>query len=167
MTFRNYLLAQALGVAAFNTAVNAGYAWFLWGGREHLSTGTASHLPLDMIGTDLAMTPIWIGLLSVLLGTPFIRKAFADGTVLRATGVRPHRALRRLPRSIPVRAVVVAILCALALAIPLSLLLPAFGDGTLSSSGAVGTKIIITVVSSLVIVPFVVYSAARDAVPGG
>ncbi|MDE4605073.1 hypothetical protein [Sinorhizobium meliloti] len=43
-------------------------------------------LSFDRIGADFAMTPIWIGLLSVLLGTPFIRKAPADGRMIGRPG---------------------------------------------------------------------------------
>lgn len=50
----------------------------LWRGEAVLSFGR--------IGADFAMTPIWIGLLSVLLGTPFIRKALADGRMIGRPG---------------------------------------------------------------------------------
>ncbi|ASP73728.1 hypothetical protein GOC57_03270 [Sinorhizobium meliloti] len=43
-------------------------------------------LTFDRIGADFAMTPIWIGLLSVLLGTPFSRKALADGRMIGRAG---------------------------------------------------------------------------------
>ncbi|PII37685.1 hypothetical protein T190_31465 [Sinorhizobium meliloti CCBAU 01290] len=36
-------------------------------------------LSLDRIGADLAMTPIWIGLLSVLLGTPLSGRHWPTG----------------------------------------------------------------------------------------
>ena len=150
MTFRSYLLAQALG-----TVANVGYTWFPWRGRTPLPPGT-SYLPLDRIGADLAMTPIWIGLLSVLIGTVFIRRASADGTMLRDAGVQSHPALRWLPSSILLRAGVVAALCALAFALPLSLslslILPMAGDGLLTPGGAIGTKAILTLVFSLTIV---------------
>lgn len=43
----------------------------LWRGEAVLS--------LDRIGADLAMTPIWIGLLSVLLGTPLSGRHWPTG----------------------------------------------------------------------------------------
>lgn len=116
MTFHRYLLAQTLGVATFNAIANVCYTWFLWGGRTPLPVDTP-HLSLDRIGGDVAMTPIWIGLLSALLGTAFIRRAFADGTMLR----RSDPLSRWLPRSIPLRSLVVAALCAVTFALPLSL----------------------------------------------
>ena len=162
MTFRSYLLAQALG-----TVANVGYTWFPWRGRTPLPPGT-SYLPLDRIGADLAMTPIWIGLLSVLIGTVFIRRASADGTMLRDAGVQSHPALRWLPSSILLRSMVVAALSALAFALPLSLILPLAGDGLLTPAGAIGTKAILTLVFSLTIVPLVVFATIADVErPGG
>lgn len=162
MTFRSYLLAQSFGVAAFNIVANAGYTWFLWGGRTPLPPGTP-HLPLDRIGSDLAMTPIWIGLLSVLLGTAFIRRAFETGTMLQDADLRPLPALGWLPRSILLRAGVMAALCALAFALPLSMILPLIGDGILTPADAIGTKAILTFVFSVMVVPLVVYATIGDA----
>ncbi len=155
MTFRNYLLAQALGITAFNVAINSAYTSFLWHNEPLLMLGD--------IRADLVMTPIWIGLLSVLLGTFFIRKAFADGTMLRDAGIRPHPILRQLPRGILTRSVVVAVLCALTFAAPLSFLLPLIGDGILTPASAVGTKAIVTAIFSLLIVPLIVYATTADA----
>lgn len=155
MTFRNYLIAQAFGVAAFNATANAGYTWFLWGGQTHLSPAA--------VATDLATTPIWIGLLSVLLGTIFIRRAFADGTMLREAGVRSHPILQWLPRSILIRAILVASLCALAFALPLSLILPYIADDVLTPSVAISAKVILTLLFSLLIVPLVIYVTTADA----
>ena len=100
MHWKTYLIAQALGVAAFNTLCNAAYTAFLWRSEPVLS--------LDRIGADLAMTPVWIGLLSVLLGTPFVRMALADGRMIREAKLRPHPLATILPRNLLVRAVAMA-----------------------------------------------------------
>ena len=155
MTFRSYVIANAIGVALLNTAINGGYTWFLWNDK--------TQLPLSAIGADIAMTPIWVGLLSVLLGTYFIRKAFADRTMLRKAGIKPAAVFRKLPRSIIMRATVVAILCAVVFAIPLSQLLPLFGDGILTPTHAVGAKVIVTIAFSLLIVPLIVYATTADS----
>lgn len=159
MTFRNYLIANAIGVALLNVTINGGYTWFLWSNEENLE--------LQNIGTDIAMTPIWIGLLSVLLGTVFIRKALSDGTMLRDAGIKPPSIFQRLPRSILKRSVVVAALCALVFAFPLTRILPLIGDGMLTPTDAIGTKVIVTIVFSLLIVPLIVYATTADSEKAG
>lgn len=155
MTWKTYLVTQALGVAAFNAICNAGYTWLLWRGENVLA--------YESIGTDLALTPAWIALLSVLLGTPFIRKTLADGRMIREAGVTAHRFAHLVPHGLVQRAVTAAVLCVVVFAIPLALILPLLGDGPFTLAGAVGTKVAITVAFSLVIVPLVVIVAAADA----
>lgn len=154
MNWKTFLMAQAFGVAAFNTLCNAAYTAFLWRSEPVLS--------LDRIGADLAMTPVWIGLLSVLLGTPFVRKALADGRMIREAKLRPHPLATRLPRNLVVRAVAVAALCAALLALPLALVLPLLGDGWLTPGAAIGSKAVITVAFSLIVVPLVAYATIAD-----
>lgn len=154
MNWKTYLIAQALGVATFNALCNATYTAHLW--------RAAPVLPLEQIGMDLAMTPIWIGLLSVLLGTPFIRKALADGRMMQQAGLRAPALATLLPRNLAVRAITAAGLCAVMFALPLALLLPLLGDGLLTQAHAIGTKVIITVVFSLIVVPLVAYATIAD-----
>ncbi len=154
MTFRSYLIANAFGVASLNTSINGDYAWFLWIDK--------TQLPLSEIRADIAMTPIWIGLLSVLPGTSFIRKAFADGTMLRQAEIKLAAIFRKLPRPIIKRSVIVAILCAMAFAVPLSQILPLLGDGIRTPTAAIGTKVIVTIAFSLLIVPLIVYATTAD-----
>lgn len=154
MSWKTYLVAQALGVAAFNTLCNAAYTAFLWRSEPVLS--------LDRIGADLAMTPIWIGLLSVLLGTPFIKKTLANGRMIREAKLRPHPLAIMLPRNLLVRSLAIAALCAAILALPLALLLPMLGDGLLTPAAAIGSKAIITIAFSLVVVPLVAYATIAD-----
>jgi len=154
MTWKTYVIAQTLGVTAFNTLCNAAYTGYLWRADPVLT--------LDLIGADLAMTPIWIGSLSALLGTPFIRKALADGRMMREAGLRPRPSVVSLPRDLILRAIVVAALCAAIFALPLALLLPRLGDGLLTPGGAVGSKVIITVAFSLIIVPLIAHATIAD-----
>ncbi len=153
MTWKTYLIAQVLGVAAFNALCNASYTAYLW--RDPV-------LPLDLIGADLAMTPIWIGLLSVLLGTSFIRKALADGRMMHEAGLSAPALATMLPHNLIVRAIVAAALCAAMFALPLALVLPWLGDGLLTQGNAIGSKVIITVAFSLIIVPLVAYATIAD-----
>ena len=154
MTWKTYLIAQTLGVAAFNALCNATYTAYLW--------RAAPVLPLELIGGDLAMTPIWIGLLSVLLGTHFIRKALADGQMMNEAGLHAHSLAKRLPRHLFGRAIAVATLCTALFALPLTIILPVLGDGVLTLTHAIGSKVIITVVFSLIIVPLVAYATIAD-----
>ena len=154
MNWKTYLIAQTLGVAAFNTFCNAAYTALLWRSEPVLL--------LDRIGADLAMTPIWIGLLSVLLGTPFIRKALADGRMIREASLRPHPLAARLPRDLLVRSVTIAALCAAILALPIALTLPTLGDGLLTPATAIASKAVITIACSLLIVPLVAYATIAD-----
>lgn len=158
MTWTTYIRSQALGMAAVNALCNASHTWFLW--RDE------SMLRFDAVGADLSMTPIWIGLLSVLLGTPFIRKSLAGGRMIRDAGIRPHPLAVVLPKNVLLRNVVVATSCALLFAVPLALVLPLLGDGMLTAAYAVATKIVITIAFSVIIVPIVIHATVRD-VPSG
>ena len=153
MKWKTYLISQAFGVATFNAVCNAGYTAYLW---------QTPVLPLDQIGVDLAMTPIWIGLLSVLLGTPFVRKALADGRMMREAKLRPPRLAMILPRNLVLRAITAAALCAVLFSLPLALLLPLLGDGLLTQADAISGKVIITIAFSLILVPLVAYATIAD-----
>lgn len=157
MTWKSYLIAQAFGVAAFNAACNAAYTWFLWRDENLLS--------YDVIGADLALTPAWIGLLSVLLGTPFIRKALANSGMVREVEVVAPRFARLIPRNVLMRSIGAAALCAMLFALPLTMILPMIGDGLFTPADAIATKVAITVACSLIIVPLVVIATTVDA-PG-
>ncbi|WP_164831169.1 hypothetical protein [Sinorhizobium meliloti] len=118
-------------------------------------------LSFDRIAADFAMTPICIGLLSVLLGTPFSRKALADGRMIgrraSAASARSHNATQSgrplRPPSPPLRMI---------LALPLALTLPMLGDGLLTPVTAIGSQSVITIAFSLVIVPLVAHATISD-----
>lgn len=120
-------------------------------------------LTYDAIDADLAFSPAWIRLLSVLLGTPFIRKALADGRMMRQASIGTPRFARMVPRHLFLRCIAAAALCALLFALPLALIMPLLGDGVFTPAGAIGTKVAITIAFSLIIVPLVVIAATVDA----
>lgn len=146
-----------LGVAAFNTLSDSAYTAFLRRGT--------SVLPLDRIGADLAMTPIWIGLLSVLLGRQFIRKALAGGLMIREARLRPYPLATMPSCNLLIRAIAIAAMSGMLPALALSLVLPMLGDGLLTLGTAIGSKAIITIAFSLLIVPLVAYATVSD-IPG-
>ncbi|UIJ91156.1 hypothetical protein Q1M64_00960 (plasmid) [Sinorhizobium meliloti] len=58
------------------------------------------------------MTPIWIGLLSVLLGTPFIKEGTGRRADDRPAGLRPHPLAAIMPPNLVVHSVRHRPLCA-------------------------------------------------------
>ncbi len=78
-------------------------------------------------------------------------------------GTAAHRLLHRLPQGILARAAAAAALTGLLFAMPLWLLLPLGGNGILTPLDASATKVAITIVLSLVIVPVVTLAALADA----
>ena len=155
--FRTYLAREAALVATFNASVNAAYTGYLWRSAEPLRL-----LGPDGVALDLAATPVVIAVLSTLLGTAVVRRKIRDGRIAVEPGTRAPWLLRRLPGSIPGRAAAAALGAAVLLALPLLIVLPALGDGALTLAGAVGTKVAITVVLSLLIVPTLTLAALAD-----
>ena len=153
--FSTYLLREAILIATFNAAINAAYTGWLWGSLDPVPlTGPGG------VALDLALTPVVIAVLSVLIGTGFARRRLTSGRVAART--HPHPLLHHLPRGLAARAVVAAGLTYLLLALPLWFLLPLAGDGLLTPLGASGTKVVITLALSLLIVPIVTMAALAD-----
>lgn len=155
--FRHYLIGQAIGFSAFNAICNATYTWLLWRANDTITLNGDG-----AVGADLAMTPIWIALLSTLLGTAFIRSKIADGRMIRDSDVRAPCFARYLPRNIVFRAIALGGSAGLLFSLPLMYLLPLGGDGVLSLGDAIGTKLVLTVAFSLFIVPLVIFITLAD-----
>lgn len=156
IAFGRFVVIQALGIAAMNTAINASYTWLLWRGRESLPLEGAGG-----IAFDLASTPVWIAVLSALLGTASIRAKLRDGRIGRPA-MRPLPILGLLPRSVALRSVVLGAAAAIALALPLRWALQASGVEMLPLAVAILVKIAITAPLSLAIVPLVILAALSD-----
>ncbi|WP_207101488.1 hypothetical protein [Paracoccus shandongensis] len=158
---RAYLRRKAVPIATLNAA----YTWWLW--------RTLDPVPLTGPGgvaLDLALTLVVIAVLFVLIDTRLARQKLASGRVA-VKGSHVPSALDCLPRGVATRAVVAAGLTACLLALPLWFLLPLGGDGLLSTFGASGTKVVITLALSFLIVPIMSVAAFRCAEkygkPGG
>lgn len=154
--FKKFVVIEAIGIAAFNAGINALYTWHLW----------RSHDPLTLFGEnavafDLASTPVWIAVLSTLLGTAFIRQKLRDGRVV-APQMGAPLILGMLPSSIVLRALVLGAVGAVILSSPIWLMLQASTIDAISVAAAVLMKVAITVPLSLVIVPLVIHSALAD-----
>lgn len=155
-TYKQFVVKEAFAVAAFNAGINALYTSYLW-----RPLGDLPLLGPGGIGVDLATTPIFIGLLSILFGTAAVRRKLASGRVAIGS-VRPGSALTELPSGIFMRSLVIGILCGLLFAAPLWLMLQVGEQALLTLGQAIGAKIVITVAFSLVIVPFVVRCGLAD-----
>jgi hypothetical protein len=111
---------------------------------------------------DLAMTPLFIGLLSTLFGTYGLRRKFEDGRAAVASAIRMPGMMRLLPMNVPVRAAMIGLLCEAVLGLPVSLLLRSAQFGVMSLAEACSAKATITVLLSFVIVPITILCALGD-----
>lgn len=154
LIFSRFLVRETLAVAALNAA----YTGFLWRGPASLTLGG----PAGIAG-DLAATPIFIALLSTLLGTAAIRKKLASGAVAAPRRIWGAPVFAQLPRGILWRALVLAILAAIAFAGPLHATLASADTTSLSRGAGVSAKVAITLFFSLLLVPVAVTAAGHDA----
>lgn len=156
VSFRKFVAAQALGIAALNAGINALYTWWLWRSQNPLTL-----FGLHGVGTDLATTPMVIAFLSTLLGTAAIRGKLADGRVSGPT-TPAHALLGLAPEHVLLRSIVLAVACGALLSMPLLLGIVASGVDEVSLVQASLAKVAITVVMSLAIVPLVIHCALAD-----
>jgi hypothetical protein len=158
--FKHYLIKNALRLAAFNAAMNAAYTAYAWQGQELLALYDGRAVALD-----LANTPAVIALLSTLMGTAAARKKLSDGRIdvsnAQAPGMLPGM-LDLLPQGIAMRALLLAFTAIVLLALPLWFALSFSGTAAMPVEHAVGLKVLITIVMTLVIVPLVDLAALSD-----
>lgn len=162
LSFRRFILTETLGTAALNAGINAAYTWWLW-----RSLGPLTLAGENPVGGDLALTPVFIGLLSTLFGTAAMRKKLCDGRVAVAADIRAHPLFALAPHGIVARSILMAALCAVLFSAPLWIALPLLGDGLLSLADACLTKVVITAFLSIAIVPVMVLLALSDVQRGG
>lgn len=154
--FKTFVAVEAIGIAAMNAGINALYTWCLWRSR--------GPLPIQGVGGiafDLASTPIWIAMLSTLLGTVMIRAKLRDGRVV-VPAMRAPLVLDTLPAGVFARALVLGATAATVLGLPLWWALDASGFDEITLIAAVLTKVAITVPLSLAVVPLVILAGLAD-----
>lgn len=156
VSFNRFVVTQALGIAGMNAAINASYTWALWRGLQPLTL-----FGENAIAFDLASTPVWIAVLSTLLGTASIRTKLRDGRVALPT-MRAPSVFQLLPDNIVLRSAVLGGLAAAFLGMLLHLVLQASAVDTLSLAAAIGLKVVITVGLSFLLVPLVILAGLAD-----
>lgn len=161
ISYFRFAAREAVTIAVLNAGINASYTAFLWRSLDPLTPFGANG-----IAADLATTPMFIGFLSTIFGTAAIRKELLGGNVTVGDGDRASALFQLLPSAILARAAVLAIACGVFLAAPLWSLLLVLGDVTLTLGQAVGAKVAITVLLSLVIVPVIVTAGLADVQRG-
>lgn len=157
VSFKTYVIREAILIAVLNASINGAYTWYLWRSLDLLTL-----FGENGVGLDLALTPVFIGVLSTLLGTHLIRQKIGDGRVVVGRHTRAHPVLHLLPQGILARSLLMGLACGLLLGVPLWLGLQASSLGSMSHLAAYGAKVTITVALSLVIVPMVVFCALAD-----
>ena len=160
MPFTRFLVGETIAVTALNAGGNAAYTFWLW--REWPQITLSG--PYG-IATDLALTPVFIGFLSILLGTESIRRRLWEGKVSAPSTTGIAMVFSALTRSPILRAAIMAGGCAVILALPLVMALTAAGDTALSLEQAVQAKVALTIGFSMFIVPMAALAAASDLKP--
>ncbi len=154
--FRQFVLTQALGIAAVNAVINASYTFWLWAGPQPLTLFGAKG-----VAFDLASTPTWIAVLSTLLGTASIRQKLLDGRVV-APMMPVHALFDMVPRGIVLRAAILGASAVALLSLPMWVLLQASGMGSVDLGAAIGMKVALTVPFTFLIVPLVILMGLGD-----
>lgn len=160
ISFTHFLVRETIAVSAFNAGCNAAYTFWLWHGLPQIALSG----PFG-ISTDLALTPIFIGFMSILLGTGSIRQRLWEGKVSPPTTTGIAATFSALTRSIALRSLIMAGVCAVMLTVPIAMMFMAAGDIALSLEQAVWTKVILTMGLSSMIVPVAALMAASDLKP--
>lgn len=161
ISYSRFVAREAAAVAALNAGINASYTAFLWRSLDPLTLFGANG-----VATDLATTPMFIAFLSTIFGTAAVRKKLSGRHVTVGKRDRAPALFQLFPSAILGRAGVLAIACGVLLAAPLWSFLLVLGDATLTLGQAVGVKVAITVLLSLVIVPIVVTAGLADVQRG-
>lgn len=154
MSFDRFWLRETIAVAALNAGMNAAMASWQW--------ATGAPLSLEGIAFDLSATPVFIAFLSTLLGTIGARRKLASGAVARPARLPGRSILAALPQGVIARSLLLAMVAALACAIPLHLMIGATDVDLVTLGQGVGAKVVITLVFSLLIVPIGLLAAAHD-----
>lgn len=117
ISLRKYVAIDAIGIATLNAVINGGYTWWLRRSPDLLSLYGENGIALD-----LAATPVWIAVLTTLLGTAAVRRKVWEGRIEGPRFTMPA-ILHRLPFAAVPRAAIFGAAAAVSLALPLWLAL--------------------------------------------
>jgi hypothetical protein len=164
-THRRYLLLeQGVGAAAFNFVVNAAIAWLMFRAADEVPLWGRQSIAGDTIGTSLILP-----LITCLVVTPMARRHVRAGRVAPLGWTREsHTALAWLPRGTFRRALVLSLVCMVALSPMTLLIITRLHVASLSVSRFVLFKASFATLEALFVTPLVAVWAIAETpeVPG-
>ena len=149
---QRYILVETLISVAISAAISAGFASLVFGGRTAIELWGRTGLALDFVPQTFM-----IAMMSVLVPTALTRRRIAAGTI-RATGGRPTR----LPRNLPVRALLAAAGATLLLGGAATAVLAVSWTGPLGFAAVLSLKVAYGAIVALLVTPPALRAALRD-----
>lgn len=147
-----YVLVETLISMAVNAAFSAGFAFLVFGGRAEIGLWG-----LDGLALDFAPQTFVIAMMSVLVPTALTRRRIKSGALAAGRG-----APSRLPASLIVRALLVAIVATLLLGGAATAMLAATWSGPLTFGAVLPLKIIYGALVALAVTPLALRAAFLD-----
>jgi hypothetical protein len=149
-----YILVETLISIAINAAISAGFAFLVFGGRTEIGLWGPHGLALDF-----APQTFMIALMAVLVPTALTRRRVRTGALPGRRAPPP-----RLPRSLLVRALLVASLATVLLGGAATAVLAATWSGALDFATVLPLKIIYGALVALLVTPPALRAALTDKV---
>lgn len=148
---RRYMMIETIISVVINSAISAGFAWFVFGGAPLAKVWTPGGVAFDFVPQTFM-----ISLMSVLVPTALTRKRVRAGTIERSP------ADSRLPSNIFLRALLIAVSATVVLGGMGVALLAVLGINTIPFGMLFPAKIAYGAAVSLIVTPIALRAALAD-----